>query len=215
MTCTLSRCCLSLVLVLGLSAAGCSSRTFPPSYINIPPENGDWAFNDPNARDVREIKVLAVRKSLEREPIGGPYELRLPERTEPVTYALVARELGADALVPAHIPAVAFDEDGKPIPPEEGEFPVAPTQPEGPLTLGEFPTIEVRAIRVRAGDGQVDLVRPSTTGRRLTTVYLDWEPGHGWHADKVRAWRVDPDRVPQPIGPTPRGSAGQAAQAGE
>ncbi|MEM8739240.1 MAG: hypothetical protein AAGG38_12310 [Planctomycetota bacterium] len=192
---------LAVLIVPGILAlSACSSRTFLPTYINIPPENGDWAFNNPNSKDVQQIQVVAIQKSLRHEPLDSPYELRLPENSRATTYALITRELGSDAVIPPEVPAVAFNEDGKPIPPD----PDAPPLPQ-PERLGDFPTLEVRAIRIRAGDGQVDLVRPSTTGRRLSTVYLDYQPGFGWSADRVRAWRVDPDATPRPIGPAPKG----------
>lgn len=168
----------------------------PPTYINIPPENGDWAFSNPNAKDVREMEVAAVRKSLDADPINGPYEIHLPERTRPETYALVANALGADAVVPGDIPAVALDENGKVIK-TDGDTPAV----QSPVTLGEFPPIEVRSIRIRGAKGQVDIVRPSVSGRRLTTVYLEWEAGFGWFAERLRNWRVDPDTQPQPLGP--------------
>ena len=186
----------TLALLLGVTLSLLLTACAPPTYINIPPENGDWAFSNPNADDVQEMEVVAIRKSLEADPIGGPYEIRLPERTRPETYALVAHALGADALVPGDVPAVALDEDGKVIE-TEGDVPEVAT----PVSLGEFPTVEVRSIRIRGATGQVDLVRPSPSGRRMTTVYLEWEAGFGWFAERLRNWRVDPDTQPQPLGP--------------
>ncbi|MEL7087778.1 MAG: hypothetical protein AAGL98_04950 [Planctomycetota bacterium] len=187
---TISAFALLLGVTLGLAACA------PPTYINIPPENGDWAFSNPNAKDVQQMEVAAVRKSLAADPIDGPYEIRLPERTRPETYAEVAHALGDDALVPGDIPAVAVDEDGKAIK-TDGETQTV----DSPVTLGAFPTVEVRSIRIRGARGQVDLVRPSASGRRLTTVYLEWEAGFGWFAERLRNWRVDPETQPQPLGP--------------
>ncbi|MEM7624413.1 MAG: hypothetical protein AAF333_02170 [Planctomycetota bacterium] len=183
---------LAVLVVLTQCIIACA----PPTYINIPPENGDWAFSNPNAKDVCDMQIAAVRKSLEVDPVDGPYEIRLPERTRAETYAEVAHTLGDDALVPGDIPAVAVDEAGKAIK-TDGEYQLV----ESPVILGEFPTIEVRSIRIRGAKGQVDIVRPSTSGRRLTTVYLEWEVGYGWFADRLRNWRVDPDTQPQPLGP--------------
>jgi len=183
-------------LILTTAMVGCAT----PTYINIPPENGDWAFSNPNAGDVREIQVLAIRRALEAEPLGGPYEIHLPARTTAETYAVIAYQLGADALVPAHVPAVALDLDGKPL--KKKYHHTTPPAPAD-VSLGEFPAVVVKSIRIRSADGQVDLVRPSASGRRLTTVYLKWEGGYGWSADRVRAWRVDPDAQPMPVGPTP------------
>lgn len=187
--------CTVFLAGLALALTACA----PPTYINIPPEDGDWAFSNPNSKDVRAMEAVAVRRSLEDDPVGGPYELVLPERTTPDTYAMVTHELGADAVIPSGVPAVELDERGKPVKRDKDVELVAE-----PVLLGEFPAVEVRSIRIRGAKGQVDIVRPSTSGRRLSTVYLEWEAGFGWYADRVRAWRVDPDAEPQPLGPAKR-----------
>ena len=189
---------LPLLVVILLPLAGCSTSLMPPTYINIPQQTGDVAFGNPNAKDVREITVLAVSKALAADPINGPYELLLPAGSTAETYALITHELGPDALVPSNVPAVALDEDGKPIKTEGADAAMAA---DPPMLLGDFPHLEVRAIRVRSANGEVDLVRPSTSGRRMSTVYLGWEAGFGWFADRVRPWRIDPDAQPQPVGP--------------
>ncbi len=172
-----------------------------PTYINIPQQAGDLAFGDPNAKDVREIIVIAVRKALEADPIGGPYELLLPAGTTPTTYALITYQLGADALIPGNIPAVALDDDGNPIKVDnpDGEDPAATVV--RPMLLGDFPVVEVREIRVRSAEGGVDIVRPSATGRQMQEVTLTWEVGFGWYAKRVRPWRIAPDQQPRPVGP--------------
>lgn len=167
-----------------------------PTYINIPPENGDWAFSNPNAQDVQRIQVAAIRKSVSSDPLGGPYEVLLPERTRPETYAWVVHTLGRDALVPGGVPAVELDGHGRPV---KDQTP--PAASDLHPQLGDFPAVEVRSVRIRGGEGQVDLVRSGNTGRRLTTVYLELEAGHGWYAKRVRNWRVDPDTQPVPLGP--------------
>ena len=182
-----------------LSGVGCTGRMAPPTYINIPQQAGDVAFGNPNAKNVRQIMTLAVQKALEAEPLGGPYELLLPAGTSPATYALVTHALGGDALVPGNVPAIAVDEDGKFVVPE-GEPDPADVVAQ-PMLLGEFPTVEVRAIRVRSAKGEVDVVRPSNTGRNLQEVMLEWEAGFGWYAKRVRPWRIDPDAQPRPVGP--------------
>ena len=182
-----------------LATVGCAGRMAPPTYINIPQQAGDVAFGNPNAKDVRQIIVLAVQKALEAEPVGGPYELLLPDGTTPATYALITHALGGDAVVPGNVPAVALDEKGRPVVPD-GE--PDPTElAADPMLLGEFPAVEVRAIRVRSARGEVDIVRPSTSGRGMQEVMLEWEAGFGWYAKRVRPWRIDPDAQPRPVGP--------------
>ncbi len=182
--------------VLLAALAACT----PPTYINIPPEKGDVALSNPNAGNVQQIIVASVRRVLEHDPLGKPYELRLPEGTTPETYALVVTQLGADALVPSDVPSVTVGEDGKVV--QGSRTTPTPGGSGGGDSLGRFPTVEVRSIRMRAARGQVDVVRPSMSGRSLVTVYLDWEAGFGWAAGRVRAWRVDPEVQPRPVGPS-------------
>ncbi|MEM1108800.1 MAG: hypothetical protein AAGH99_08935 [Planctomycetota bacterium] len=187
--------------LLTLTFAACSP------YTNIPPENGDWASNNPNTSAVRSVSIAAVQKSLEAEPINGPYTIVLPERTEPATYALVANALGSDALIPTNVPVVELDEKGRPIKTDEEPSPV-----DSPISLGDFPEVEVRSIYIRGVDADVDIVRPSLSGRSLSTVDLVWEPGFGWSATDIRAWRVDPDALPKPgVPPAQRPLESQAA----
>lgn len=178
-------------------------------YINIPPEDGDWAVNNPNNKTVRSVEVAAVRYALEREPIGGPYYLQLPEHSTPETYALVVHALGSDAVVPPGIPVVEFDERGRLIETDtSGDTTVLAFSNDAAPGLGQFPTLEVRSIHIRGAEGKVDIVRPSTSGRGLSTVDLEWEGGFGWSGVALRAWRVDPDNdpytAPNPVPPSQR-----------
>ena len=182
---------LSGVMLLG--GIACSTN---PGWVNIPAERGDVASSDPNTENVRQIVQKAVQASLEYESIRGPYELVLPERATPETYAVLTYRLGADAVIPSNVPAVPLDEQGKPIP-QEGE----PLEAVDPISLGEFPALRVSAVRVRGRRGEVDLVRPETSLSRLHEIDLEWEAGFGWFAKKVRPWRIDPDAQPTPVGP--------------
>ncbi|MBB6430838.1 hypothetical protein [Algisphaera agarilytica] len=178
------------MLLVAMLATGCSV------YTNIPPENGDWASNNPNTKPVIEVSVASIQKTLENEPFNSPYYVALPPRTTPETYAIVVNALGDDAIIPTNVPVVELDEKGKPIK-SETELEVI----NEPAVIGEFPSVEVRAVYIRGADAKVDVVRPSNSGRRLSTVDLVWEAGFGWSAVSIRAWRVDPDNLPQPALP--------------
>jgi hypothetical protein len=178
-----------------LSLTACSSN---PGYVNIPAQRGDVASSDPNTENVRQVIEKAVQASLEQRPIQGPYELVLPERATPETYAVLTYRLGADAVIPGNIPAVPLDEEGEPIP-QEGE----PAAAVEPVTLAEFPALTIKAVRVRGRDGSVDLTRPDAGAAPMHEVTLRWEAGFGWFAKDVRPWRIDPNAQPEPIGPDP------------
>lgn len=192
-----------LAVMLAMTLSACGSK---PTYINIPPEGMDLAFSNPNASDVLQIEVVAIQRSLQVEAMGGPYVVVLPEGSTPESYAVVTRGLGPDAHRPANVPYVADAETIKAMQQanqgtaSEGLPPTVITDPH-PVDVSGMPMVTVKSIRVRSDKGQVDLVRPSMSGRRLTTVYMDWEAGYGWAADRVRSWRVDPDAEPVPVGP--------------
>lgn len=178
------------VFLLTLSLTACSP------YTNIPADNGDLASSNPNTKPVRGVAIASIQKALEAEPINGPYYVAMPRRTTPETYALIVYALGNDALIPTNVPVVEIDENGKPVKTEEELEAI-----DSPTTLGDFPSVEVRSVYIRAANAKVDIVRPSTSGRRLSTVDLVWEAGFGWSAVDIRAWRVDPDTLPQSATP--------------
>ncbi|MEM6458516.1 MAG: hypothetical protein AAF710_03900 [Planctomycetota bacterium] len=184
--------------MLAASMLGCT----PPSYVNIPPQDGDWARNNPNAGDVREMAAVAVRYGLQRDPVGGPYVLVLPERSTDATYARVAAQLGGEARLPRGVTPVTLDEDGNPVDPEKAATSGGASGGFVPQAGGDdLPVVEVYAVRSRGGTGEVELLRPSDSGRRWVTVSLEWELGFGWSAVDRRAWRVDPSAMPEPAVP--------------
>lgn len=176
-----------LLAALVLTLPACSP------YTNIPAVDGDLASSNPNTKPVRGVAVASIQKALESEPLNGPYTVLMPPRTTPETYALVAHALGSDALIPTNVPALQIDDKGKVVKTDQELEPVAT-----PLAADAFPAVEVRAVYIRGADAKVDIVRPSTSGRRLSTVDLVWEAGFGWSAVSIRAWRVDPDALPTP-----------------
>ncbi len=167
---------LSLGCGLLLFVTGCST----PTYVNIPPQEGDVARGNPNAGDIRDIMVAAIEAAVDYETLDGAYEVLLPSGTEQLTYEDVARRVGGGAITPD-------------------------TLRDQPV-----PTVRVAAIRVRNRKAEVDVTRPSPTGRSVLTVYLFWYYGAEWQVERVRPLRVSPEAVlpPEPADapvPTPAG----------
>ncbi|HEX7008336.1 MAG TPA: hypothetical protein VF184_00045 [Phycisphaeraceae bacterium] len=133
-------------------------------YVNIPAAQGDVASHNPNADNVRGVQIAALRAVLLDRPIEGPIKLVLPEGTSNLTYAAVAEAVGPNAY--------------------------APFEPEADDATA---TLEVKQIRIRGWQGEVDLVRPYPYGQgevqQLVTVYLDYAPFSGWTFNRIRSWR--------------------------
>lgn len=58
-----------------------------------------------------------------------------------------------------------------------------------------IPVLEVRQIRIRADNCEVDLIRPADSANprgpgQLVTVYLKWNPLSGWDATRLHPWRA-------------------------
>ncbi len=59
----------------------------------------------------------------------------------------------------------------------------------------QHPVIEVRQVRIRGLEAEVDVVRPSDDGstdapRALVTAFLKWDFFTSWNTYRVRTWRV-------------------------
>lgn len=162
-----------MVLTAAFLTLGCSA----PSYVNIPPQPGDLARGNPNAKDVREIMALAVDAAVQRERLDGAFEVLLPEGADQITYEKVVLRVGGGAITPD-------------------------TLRDAPV-----PTIRVVAVRVRSRDAEVDVARPSPTGRESVTVFLYWYYGSGWAVERVRPWRVAPEKLFPAPGATPAPAA--------
>ncbi|MBI1335709.1 MAG: hypothetical protein GC164_01955 [Phycisphaera sp.] len=60
--------------------------------------------------------------------------------------------------------------------------------------------MKVKQIRIRGAEAEVDIERPSEGGTgggtpTLMTAYLQWEVFTGWHAQRLRIWRIGVDAV--------------------
>jgi len=151
-------------LCAGLSLAGCAP------YVNIPPQAGDVALDNPNLRTVQHVSVVAVQAALEDRPVTGSYTLVLPRGTTPAIYQQVLSRLGEQAT----------------------------TTVDARQHIIEVRQIRVRLDRaevdvVRAADMQ----SPRGPGQ-LVTVYLRNEPFIGWMPQRTRAWLTPTDIVEPP-----------------
>ncbi|MEM7576120.1 MAG: hypothetical protein AAF328_01485 [Planctomycetota bacterium] len=151
-----------------------------PSYVNIPGQANDVARNNPNAGDVITIMAEAIAASVEAEGLQGVYEILLPAGSNQQTYQQVVIAVGGGAITPD-------------------------TLRESPV-----PSVAVAGVRVRNRDAEVDIVRPSPTGRAAVEVQLFWYYGDGWQVERVRplrlsvealGWEVPTEAAPRPVPP--------------
>ncbi len=171
-----------------LTVAGCAA----PRWVSISDDRPHRAINN---RHLRQAVVVAVHEALAYQAGTGVYDLVLPRSANPETYAVVVHGLAPDARVPAGIPEVLVD----PATGRVARRAVEVRRAEA-LSLpvaapdGQRPIFEVHSLRLDGQTGEVDIVRPLSGGRRVLTVGLDLDPGHGWRATGARVWRaLDPD----------------------
>jgi len=152
-----SRFAIKTVLVCLVSAMliGCGGM-----YVNIPPEPGDVAQQNPNNARVRALLARAFEAVIDDANLEGPVRLELPEATTSLTHAAVADEV-SKALSPD----------------EEGEA-TATLTATGVRIRGTQGEVDIR--RPAGPDGD-------TT--ELTTVYAHWDTFIGWTVSRVRVWR--------------------------
>lgn len=147
-----------MLLTVTLFAAGCGGNA--PTYINIPAQEGDVAFHDPNGDTVRAVVAEAARGLMLEYAFQTPVAVVLPGDATALSHADVSRRIGNEAVSPF----------------EEGIEPGT--------------TIEAREVRVRGHRAQVDIVHPGRGGiSHLTTVYVDWAPFGGWKSERIRTWQ--------------------------
>ncbi|MEM1446596.1 MAG: hypothetical protein AAGF84_11100 [Planctomycetota bacterium] len=165
-------------------AVTCGSAFMPgcsaPSYVNIPGQASDVARNNPNAGDVITIMSKAIAAAVEAEGLDGAYEVLLPEGSNQQTYQEVVLQVGGGAITPD-------------------------TLRESPV-----PSVAVAGVRVRNRNAEVDIVRPSPTGRAAVEVQLFWYYGDAWQVERVRplrlsvealGWEVPTEGAPRPVPP--------------
>lgn len=161
----------AVLLALPLATVGCGG----PTYVNVPAQPGDTAFNDANGDVVRAVAAAAVKGMLLEKQVAAPIAVKLPEGATLLTHADVARRIGPDAISPY----------------EEG--------------VEASSVVEVREIRIRGNNAEVDVLAPGPQGLdQLTSVRLSWAPfAGGWQADNMRTWRAGAQNVMSPTNVAP------------
>lgn len=160
-----------------IAFTGCST------YVNIPPQTGDVAGNDPNVIDVVTVQAKALKAVIEDRPSTRmKYMFFLPPGSNTQSYAVVQEELGDLATHGLKLP------DASSIP-VEGDV-VKP------------PPAQVRQVMVRGWTAQIDIVRPSDpnvpgTPLQLVTAYLKWHFFDGWYVQRLHAWHIPVDSALQ------------------
>jgi hypothetical protein len=142
------------------------------SYVNIPAQPGDVARHDPNDLMIVNAMAEGLNAAVVDQHLQGRYGFILPEGVDEDGYRYVGERLGLQAVWPAD------------------------------ASNGELPVLEVKEIRIRGSNGQLDVVRPVSSAnrsfRQLVTVYLTQNPVTGWHASQVRVWRANAEDVSIP-----------------
>ncbi|BAM03182.1 hypothetical protein [Phycisphaera mikurensis] len=129
------------------------------------PSEGGIAASDPNSFNVRDVVADSIAAAVEREPLEGVYEILLPEGTTQQTYQAVVRQIGGGAIAPD-------------------------TLRDRPV-----PSVRVVAVRIRNQDAEVDVVRPSPTGRSVVRVFLKWYYGGDWAVQRVKPLRIPAEEL--------------------
>ncbi|MBL4700349.1 MAG: hypothetical protein JKX85_03745 [Phycisphaeraceae bacterium] len=135
-------------------------------YVNIPGQRGDTlATHNPNSKYIQQAIVVALKAVTMYRPVEGNYQVILPEGTDPATYALLLPQLGDQAM---------WSSDG----------------------MRQVQTVyEVKALRIRGADGEVDIVRPASGlaadgTQQLVTVDLKYYIPGGWGHTRLRVWKA-------------------------
>ncbi len=139
---------------------------------------------------------------------GGPANVNVPA----LARDMAINDPNAKVVKRAEVAAVTYSLQGDPLPGgftlvlPEGTFDETYAEVIAGIDAGatrdaaaDLPTLEVRAIRLRGSDGQVDLVRPDPAGRRLHVVDVTYEFGHGWAGVGSRPYAIDPEELPDPL----------------
>lgn len=170
-TATLGSSGFAIALLISLfTFSGCST------YVNIPPQTGDMAGNDPNVVDVVTVQAKALRAVIEDRPSKMKYVFMLPPGSNTQSYRHVSEELGDLATHGMSLP------DGN----KASSDAIKP------------PPAEVRQVMIRGWTAQIDIVRPSdpnVTGStlQLVTVYFKWQFFDGWYVQRLHAWHIPVD----------------------
>lgn len=135
-------------------------------YVNIPGQRGDTlATHNPNSKNIQQAVIAALKAVITYRQVNGNYQVILPQGTDPATYAALLPQLGDQAM---------WSSDG---------------------VRQDVPVYEVKGIRIRGADGEIDIARPAAglpEGRTLQLVTVDlkyYVPG-GWGHTRLRVWKA-------------------------
>lgn len=138
-------------------------------YVNIPGQRGDTlATHNPNSKYIQEAIIAGLKAVITYRPVDGNYQIILPDGTDPATYAALLPQLGDQAM---------WSSDG---------------------VRQDIPVYEVKGIRIRGADGEIDIARPAAglpEGRteQLVTVDLKYYVPGGWGHTRLRVWKAPVD----------------------
>jgi hypothetical protein len=173
-------CALRTVACLACTAwlVGCAH------YVNIPSQQGDMAYHDPNAKAPRAVMQAALQKALELRPMDAPFQVMLPIGTVPTTYATMLARVSAHAM---------WSSDGR---------------------SKDLPIVRVDQVRIRGRQAEVDIVMPIYPGdtaavAQMITVVLRLEAMSKWYVVRVNEWRRSARRSPEPGVWTPESRSGE------
>ena len=140
-------------------------------YVNIPGQRGDTlASHNPNSNYIQDAIISSLKAVTTYRPVDGQYQIILPEGTDAQTYAKLLPQLGDQAM---------WSSDG---------------------IRQEVPIYEVKGIRIRGADGEVDIVRPASgasvdPNRQLVTVKLKYYVPGGWGHTRILIWKAPVDEA--------------------
>jgi len=144
------------------------------SYSNYPALKGDTAVNDPNAPPLPDLMVKAVRHTVERHPVAGPYAVNLPADLKPQKAEWIVAQL---------------DEDARLLTEETADLPTF-----------HVSRIWVRGVKAEVDVHRPLVDVPSPRGgaaQQMVTVKLD-SGLSGWRAASSKAWAVGAFEPPAP-----------------
>ncbi len=152
---------IALVLLAGSLLTGCST------YVNIPPQSGDVAINNPNMKDVLNVESKALSAVVADRPLNGGYNVQLPEGTSDKSYDFVVGSLDEHA--------------GR--------------AGDGNLPTLHVAQVRVRGMKGEVDVVRPSDTTKVDSPSQLVTVYLNWHFFDGWMVDRVRPWHIPVDQA--------------------
>jgi hypothetical protein len=165
-------------LAIALLALSLFTFTACSTYVNIPPQTGDVAGNDPNVTDVVTVQAKALRAVILDRPAKQTFVFMLPPGSNTRSYAQVQEELGDLAVHGIKLPDASAA--------------------AGSDNVATSPLVEVRQVMIRGWTAQVDVVRPSDPTNpqsvlQMVTVYLKWQFFDDWYVQRLHPWNMPVD----------------------